>query len=269
MLDKRPVGFIGAGNMASAMIRGLCSSVKNIKISASDPAKNALKNLPAECRVKKTGSNLKLVLSSEVIILAVKPRDAAGALSGAGGAITKKHLLISIAAGITIKKIQALAGMKLPVVRVMPNTPALVGEGACAYAASPQVSPEDIKYTEKFLSSFCGTVIRMNEKKMNAVTAAGGSGPAYFFYAAEGIISGAVKAGLNRKDARELVARTMLGAGKLLLETGEEPALLRKKVTSKGGTTQAALSVLEKNKTAKVFEKAVIAAKKRADEMEA
>ncbi len=266
--DKNAVAFIGAGNMASAIIKCLCASGTGLKISACDTNRSRLNNICKKYRrVKKLKSNREAALRASKIVIAVKPADIEAALEPLKGAITKRHLVISIAAGVTIKRVRSIIGANARVIRVMPNTPALVGEGACGYSAGRNVSAASLSFAEKFMNSFCSVVFKLPEKQLNAVTAVSGSGPAYFFYVAEAVAEAASKMNLNRKKAEKLIAATMAGSGRLMLETGEAPGLLRKKVTSKGGTTAAAAKVLDKSNTGRAFSEAVLAAEKRAREM--
>jgi len=264
MAKKIRIGFIGAGNMARAMIKGLCCC-SLYSISASDPDKKILSRICRDYRVKKIKTNSELALKADIIIIAVKPQVIEKALVPLKNVLAKKHLVVSIAAGVSIGKIQKLLGAGVPVVRVMPNTPALVGEGACGYAVSREVSAARAALAEKILRAFCRVAIRLPESKINTVTALSGSGPAYFFYFAEAMISAAKDAGLDAKTAGLLAAQTMTGSGKMIIETGEEPRLLRKRVTSKGGTTEAAIRFMEKKKTGRIIKAAVMKAKKRAD----
>ena len=266
-MKRTNIGFIGAGNMARAMVKGMCACSKLYRISASDVSKKALNIMCRNSRVKKASSNGALVKKAGTIILAVKPQNIQQALLPLKGTITKKHLIVSIASGVTIKKIQEAVGMKIPVVRVMPNTPALVGEGACGYSASREVTAKDNKFAASLLRTFCRVVIKLPEKDINMVTALSGSGPAYFFYFAEAMADAAVSKGFSRAKASELIAQTLAGSGKLLIESGEKPESLRKKVTSKGGTTEAAIKTMNKMGIKNGIKQGVIAAKKRADRL--
>jgi pyrroline-5-carboxylate reductase len=149
----------------------------------------------------------------------------------------------------------------------MPNTPALVGEGACGYALSSTVTPAQEKQAAAILNTFCKVTFKLAEKEINSVTALSGSGPAYFFYFAEAMLKAAEALGFDRKKAKKLVAQTMIGAGKMIMESADEPAVLRARVTSKGGTTQKAIESMETNGLKDKIGSAVIAAKKRADEL--
>jgi len=205
---------------------------------------------------------------SDYIIIAVKPQVIGDALRSIPQKLIAKKTLISIAAGIKIKKIAETAGIRdIPVIRVMPNTPALTGEGACAYAVSKQVSKKAEKFASKMLSTFCKVCVKVEESELDAVTAISGSGPAYFFYFAEAMLDAADAMGFKRDTAKALIIQTMAGSAELLKATGEEPEKLRAKVTSKGGTTERAIEGMNKNGLKEIIRNSVIAAQKRAEEL--
>jgi len=260
MKNKRiKAGFIGAGNMAQAMMKALKGRADMLAVDI-DVKKQ---DMAAKKYAVKGASSIKeLVSRSNVVILAVKPDDTEFVLWKLAG-ISPKKTVISIAAGISIKKIQSVLG-RVPVIRVMPNTPALVGEGACAYSVSREVKGSS---AEALVRASCKVAIKMDERLINAVTALSGSGPAYFFYIAEAMTAAGSKLGLKANDLRALIGQTMKGAGEMILKSGDMPSALRKKVTSKGGTTERAIAVLEKDGVTGSIKRAVHAAKKRGDEM--
>jgi pyrroline-5-carboxylate reductase len=258
-LKNKAIAFIGAGNMAEALIRGLLAgkTVAPKQIIATDIRADRLELLAGQfgIRIGPAGE-------ADIIVLAVKPQQMSDALAQVAG----KHLLISIAAGIATSRIEKEIGGKPRVVRVMPNTPALVGAGAAALCKGRYASDDDLTTAEAILSAV-GTTVRVEEKLMDAVTALSGSGPAYIFYVTEAMIKAGVRAGLNEELAKKLATQTVFGAAKLLAESDESPAALRQKVTSPGGTTEAALKVMSDRKLAGIFVEAVAAAAQRSREL--
>jgi pyrroline-5-carboxylate reductase len=258
------VGFIGVGNMAKAIIKTMKKS-DDFLISGFDIDKN-FNNVSNELKIKKYKSNVELVRNNEVVFLSVKPHQVNDILSEIRDCL-KNHMIISIAAGISIKKIQTILSKKIPVVRVMPNTPVMAGEGACGYVFSREVTPDMKKNAKNIIKSFCAVSFQVKEKDIDVITSLSGSGPAYFFYVAEAMIDAAKELGFNEKKAEKLIAQTMTGSGKLLLNQNEKPLILRRKVTSKGGTTEAAITVFEKNKLKEIIKDAVFSAYKKAKEL--
>jgi pyrroline-5-carboxylate reductase len=187
-------------------------------------------------------------------------------LSPLKSAATARKLYISIAAGVTTARIESELGGKARVVRVMPNTPALVGAGAAALAKGAHATGDDLATAELILGAV-GIVVRVEERFIDAVTALSGSGPAYIFFVTEAMIKAGVAAGLDEALARKLAVQTVYGAAKLLVESGEDPEALRRKVTSPGGTTEAALKVMSERKLAEIFTEAIKAAEKRSREL--
>lgn len=211
--------------------------------------------------------NNRLVKYSDVIILAVKPKDLEGVLKqevccGVG----PDKLIISIAAGVTTKFIESIVGRDVPVIRVMPNMPGTIGEGISSISAGTAANKEDMDIAREIFSMI-GDVVEVEEKSVDAITAISGSGPAYFFYMMESLIDSAVKLRLDRKIAERLVIKTALGSAKLIESLKADPAELRHKVTSKGGTTEAALKVFNKNKFRSILRDATAAACRRSKEM--
>ncbi len=204
------------------------------------------------------------VVSAEGAIVAVKPGDVADACRALAGAGVGR--VLSIVAGVTIASLEAALGARVPVVRAMPNTPALVGAGAAAIAAGSSASDADLDWAEGLLAAV-GTVVRVPEHLLDAVTGLSGSGPAYVFLVAEALIEGGVLAGLPRDVAVALATQTLAGAGRMLVETGATPEELRAQVTSPGGTTAAGLRALEAAGVRSAFLEAVAAATARSKEL--
>jgi len=267
-MKKIKIGFIGSGNMAKAIMKGLVSSKMktSVELTAYDTETSALVSVKKAFKVKPAASNQELVKTSDVIFLAIKPQVFADVLLPLQPYFTPGKLIISIMAGISVKKIQTAAG-KVPVVRVMPNMPALVGQGACGYCASKEVSKKQMILAEKILDTFNIVKFLLPEKQIDTVTAISGSGPAYFFYFAEAVMEASKELGFDIKAAKKLIAQTMIGAGKVMLESDDTPEVLRQKVTSKGGTTQRALETMENNSMKSIIKDAIKAAKKRSEEL--
>lgn len=235
------VGFLGFGNMGQAIAKGLVATdtLSPSQILAYDVDPDRMANA-ADISAATTPADL--AEKSDTIVLAPKPQDMQSALDSIASHIRKDTLIISIAAGISIAFIQAALGQDSHVARVMPNTPALVGAGAAAFALSDTCTEEDAQQTESIFSAV-GIAERIPESAMDAVTALSGSGPAYYFAFVEAGIKAAISLGLNEDQATRLATQTLYGAALLLNQSGESAATLRERVTSKGGTTAAALGV--------------------------
>ncbi len=267
MLKKR-IAFLGAGNMATALVRGVIEAgvVRPEDIIISDVNKEKLKIKREKLKVKAAENNKEAIKEADIVVLAVKPRDMEGLLKEIKESLDSKKLTISIAAGITTSYIERILEKEVPVIRVMPNTPVAVKEGASAFSVGKYVSQEKEKIAESIFGAV-GKVVKVEESLMDAVTALSGSGPAYIFYIIASLIEAAVSLGLDEKTATTLATQTVLGSAKLLQETGEEPEALKEKVTSKGGTTEAALLVLDEGKLRETLDKALKAAAQRSKEL--
>ncbi len=275
------IGFIGAGNMAEAMISALIrtGAFSPAQILAGDINPERIEYIENTYKIRRFDDNRHIVSSCDIVVLAVKPQQMAGVLndlvdSRAFGRMADRLLVISIAAGLTIESFEKsiYSGKtdseknRMPIVRVMPNTPALVGAGMCAFSANAHATPGDIQMTEKILGAM-GDVMHCDEGKMDAVTAMSGSGPAYCFYFIESMIEAGEKQGLSPEEAFLLTLSTFKGALRLVEVQGEPPADLRRKVTSPGGTTEAAIRVFEDNRLKDIIRSAVAAAARRAGEL--
>jgi pyrroline-5-carboxylate reductase len=261
MSSKLNIGFLGAGKMAAALARGFINAEIAFprEIIASDPHAAARKNFTSEVGAKAVAANAEVAKFANVLILATKPDQVAAALAGISGAFTKNHLLISIAAGVTLAKLEAALPAGARVIRVMPNTPALVGEAASAFAPGKSATAADGELAKKLLSAV-GVAIQVKESLLDAVTGLSGSGPAYVYQFIEALSDGAVASGLPRDIATRLAAQTVLGGAKMVLVTGQHPAALKDQVTSPGGTTIEGLHELEKGKLRATVMSAVRAA---------
>jgi pyrroline-5-carboxylate reductase len=264
------IGFIGGGNMAEAVIRGVIAaklySAPNILVS--DIRSERLDYLASEYKVTAAESNTALVQKADVVVLSVKPQNMDAVLDEIKDAVKKDTLIISIAAGVTTAKIAGVLG-DVSIIRVMPNTPALIGQGASALY-SGKASKEGLGLVLKIFSAVGKAVVVESEELIDAVTAVSGSGPAYFFLMMEEMIKAGQKLGLSHDVAKELVLQTAKGAA-LLAESadvqGETPAELRKKVTSPGGTTEAAIKVFAERKFSELVTDALTSAANRSKEL--
>jgi len=243
MLNK--IVFIGGGNIAEAILKGLSGSglgAENIRVS--DPSKNVRDKLRNLYGVVAESDNKLAVSWGDIIILAVKPDSVDSICREVAGSINGK-LLVSVAAGIRSNSILNLFGPETRVIRVMPNTPALVGEGMSVLALAGEATTDDLEIVKNIFETV-GRAVVVPEKLMDAVTGLSGSGPAYVFLMIEALADGGVKSGLPRDNAMLLAAQTVLGAARMVLETGLHPGVLKDKVASPGGTTIEGLHVLEK-----------------------
>lgn len=256
------IGIIGGGNMGTAIISRTFKKYR-IAVCEQDPARAAVlkKKFRASVMDLKT-----LAQNSDIIILAVKPQDMGSVLSQLKESLTRFPLVISIAAGLSIGYFQKFLGKSVRVIRTMPNMPAQIGEAVTALCKSTRVTEKDLKSAVDIFSCIGQTVI-VDEKWIDSVTAVSGSGPAYLFLFVECFLKAAQKTGLSAQTAQKLVDATLSGSVNLYLQSKQPAGSLRDKVTSKGGTTQAALEVFAANHFEKMFVNAVSAAKARAKEL--
>ena len=263
------IAFIGAGNMGSSLIAGLIAHGHPAeKIWASDHHAEKLLTLKKTFSIHTTTDNQQAVAMCDIVIFAVKPTAFATVATELATSIQKKHpLVISIAAGISIATIQSYLGEPCAIVRCMPNTPALMRQSATGLCANTLVTPATKQLAETILQAVGMTVWVENEKLMDTITALSGSGPAYFFLIMEILQKVAEKAGLAPDMARALITQTALGAATMAKNSPMTLEALRKQVTSPGGTTEKAISVLETQHIADIFSKAFAAAQQRAEEL--
>lgn len=261
------VGVIGCGNMGSALARGMVEAhlLPAGRIVGYDADSAKSRRLARGLKIKSARSAREAAACS-VVLLAVKPQQMGEVLSAIRPFLTHRPLLISIAAGIRTDWIERRAGRGVPVVRVMPNTPALVKKGISAVAAGRSASIRHRAVAERIFGSV-GETVRVREREMDAVTAVSGSGPAYFFYLIEQMEKAGTGLGLPSGTAKKLAAATARGAARLATCSGEDPAALRAKVTSKGGTTEAAFKVFERKGLGNILQEGIRAAARRAKEL--
>lgn len=259
------ISFIGGGNMAQALIGGLISQgLPATRITVSDPVEK-VRSLLAEKEVNVTDDNIAAIKDADIVLFAVKPQVLAGVLKPLQGLLDGK-LVISIVAGAEIATLSTLLGTDR-IVRVMPNTPALVQTGAHGLFANEEVGAEDRELASQVLASTGLTIWINSEAQIDAVTAVSGSGPAYFFYMMESMIRAGKNLGLDEKVATALTLQTALGAAQMAITSSNTPAELRKNVTSPNGTTQAALEVFDRAQISQNIQAALAAAQKRSQEL--
>jgi pyrroline-5-carboxylate reductase len=259
---KTKIGIIGGGNMGGAIIAGIS---KKYAVSVCEQDRKRSRWLKRKYKVT-AGDFEAVVKNAQVIILAVKPQNFDSVLSALRPHITKDQLIISIAAGITCRYIERRLGAKTRVVRTMPNLPAQVGQGITGICPGQIAARHDLILACRIFN-YIGKSIVVEEKWMDAITAVSGSGPAYVFLFIEYLSKAAEALGLEKKLSNELVRQTIKGSLDLFEHQKEEAGVLRERVTSKGGTTQAAMDVFKKHNVEKIFQAALKAAKKRAKEL--
>ena len=272
MLKNKRIGFIGGGNMAEAIIKGMLSSstISGSNIFVSEPNKSRQTFLISEYKIKVMKDNLDLVKKTDVLIVAVKPQIIRQVLKDVAEHITAQKLVISVAAGVPISQIEkALSNgkkKKLSIVRTMPNTPSVVQEGVTAITVGEGVGKSDLKISHEIFQSV-GRTVEVPEDQIDAVTGLSGSGPAFIFMIIEALSDAGVKMGLSRNVSNELTIQTVLGSALLVRETGTSPGELKNRVTSPGGTTIAGLHALEKGSLRATLMNAVEKATLRSKEL--
>ncbi|NLI12870.1 pyrroline-5-carboxylate reductase [Pelotomaculum propionicicum] len=266
-LKGQKIGFLGGGAMGEALLTGLVrTGLAPSALYVSDISAPRLDYLKQKLGVNITTDNVAMVQEVDIVILAVKPHLAADVLKNVAAAVRPGQTFISIAAGITTGLIESYLEGRIPVVRVMPNTPCLVGEGASAVSAGKYAAEDNVAMALAVFGA-AGKAVEVPETLLDCVTGLSGSGPAYMYMILEGFIDGAVHLGLPRQVARELMAQTMLGAARMVLDSDEHLGKLRDQVTTPGGTTIAGLFAMEEGALRSVLMKTVAAAAQRSREL--
>ncbi|MFL5321744.1 MAG: pyrroline-5-carboxylate reductase [Myxococcaceae bacterium] len=267
-MKGQKIAFLGAGNMAEALIKGLLASgtANPEDITATGRRSERLEPLAKAYGVKTSLDNLAAARDADVIVLSVKPQAMGKLLTQVAPAIDHRKLVISVAAGVPIAALERKLGAGSRIIRAMPNTPALVGAGACAIAAGESATAEDLQLATALFKAV-GVCVTTEENLLDAVTGLSGSGPAYIFLIIEALSDAGVKVGLPRYTALELAAQTVLGSAKLLIDTGTHPGSLKDAVTSPGGTAIAGLHTLEAGGLRTTLINAVESATRRAKEL--
>jgi len=267
--DKVPrLGFLGAGKMATALARGWIAAglTRTECMMASDPLAEARQAFTAASGARASSDNEEVVTGSEVLVLAVKPQVMGPLLAEIRPAITNRHLIVSIAAGISLQNLAAGLGVGCRLIRVMPNTPCIVGSSASGYSPGATATGQDIALVDRLLKAV-GLAFQLPESLLDAVTGLSGSGPAFVYVVIDALSDGGVRMGLPRDVAAALAAQTVLGAAKMVLETGLHPGVLKDMVASPGGTTIAGLHALERAGLRAALIDAVEAATRRSVEL--
>jgi pyrroline-5-carboxylate reductase len=266
-LASKTIGFLGAGNMAEALIRGLLHGGQPAQlILASAPRRDRLDEIVGLYDIVTTTDNREVARKSDILVLSVKPQILERVLREVATEVRPGTLVVSVAAGISTATIEALLSEQARVVRSMPNTPALVRAGATAISAGRHATEDDL-HLAKALFDAVGLTVALDESQLDAVTGLSGSGPAYIFLILEALADAGVKVGLSRRNAQRLAAQTVMGSAKLLLETDEHPGRLKDMVTSPGGTAIAGLHTLEQGGLRTTLINAVETATLRAREL--
>lgn len=268
MPNKQKTVVFGIGAMGSALVKGWISSklMKASDITAVDVDAAKLKKTAAQLGIKAQIDVPKALNGASLVLLAVKPQQMKDLLARSGALIPKKAMIVSIAAGVSTEQIERSLPQGCPVVRVMPNTPALLGVGMAAVAGGRRAKPAHVKQVLALFGAV-GRAVRVREDQMDLVTAVSGSGPAYIYHMVEAMTESAVEGGLSAEVAHLLVAQTVLGAARMVLETGKSPTDLRVQVTSPGGTTQAALTKMAERGFRETVHAAIEAATQRGAEL--
>ena len=258
---EKELGIIGIGKIGSALVRRFVNTktVKNDSIIIYDINEKRLKDVSEELNVEMASDNLELVKRSRCILVALIPQVINKVLSEISKVISEDQILISIAAGVSLEKISKIINKPIALIRIMTNTPAIIGAAATAIASNEFVNEKDLIFTKKLFKSV-GLVVELDEMHLDAVTGLSGSGPAYIFIIIEALADGGVKMGLPRDISQKLAAHTVMGSAKLLLETGKHPGELKDMVATPGGTTITAIHEIESAKLRATLIRAVEAA---------
>ncbi|MED4584042.1 pyrroline-5-carboxylate reductase [Brevibacillus choshinensis] len=263
------IGFLGAGSIVEAMLSGILKkglfSANRVYVTNRSNSER-LDLLTETYGVNTTHEKMDVIKAADILILAMKPKDSAEALKELAGSVHPGQLVISVIAGVSTTLIGEWLGVNCPIIRTMPNTSSAVGLSATGLAANQFVTEDQLLLATRLFEAI-GTVYTVAEEELDIVTGLSGSGPAYIYYLVEAMMGAGATAGLDREMARQLTLQTLLGAAHMLMDTREEPALLRKKVTSPGGTTQAGLEVLESYQFQEAVTSAILRATERSREM--
>ena len=264
------IGVLGAGNAAEGIVHGILRSsvLFDDRLIASDPVEARRRVFADRFNITVTDDNRALVKNSYILLLAVKPQQYVEVCHGFADLVEEEHLIVSIMAGVSTQSVEAqFPRIKARVVRAMPNLPAHVGAGMAAVCKGRHAQEVDLLRAQRIFDAGGRTIVVANEADMDAVTAVSGTGPAYFYFFVEALTSAGEKAGLSRQQAYLLAKQACFGAARMMLESGEPPNVLREKVTSAGGTTQAAMEFMAENHVIEHFQGAVLAAWKRSREL--
>ncbi len=266
----REIGVIGAGNAAEGIVHGIVRNTLLFadRIIASDPSEARRRLFAERFNIAVTQDNRAVVAESDIIILAVKPQQYVEMCRGIADLISDDHLIVSIMAGVSTRAIEGMfTGRRARVVRAMPNLPIHVGAGMAGVCKGQFAQEVDLLRAQRIFEAGGRCIVIGDESQMDAVTAVSGSGPAYFYYFAEALIEAGQRAGLSRQQSEILAKQSCLGAARMMLESGESPQVLREKVTSPGGTTQAAIETMTRHHVFEHICEGILAAWKRGQEL--
>ncbi len=267
-MDKK-IAFIGAGSMAEAIISGLIQSQiidKQQIIVTNRNNRQRISYLKEKYQIISMQNKQQLMEQADIILLATKPCDMEQAIASVQPYMRDNHLILSVTAGMSTKRIERWIGLKIPVIRAMPNTSASIGYSATALCIGAYATTEHLQIAEQLFNTI-GTTVQVNEAEMHMVTGISGSGPAYIYYLIEAMEQVAVEAGMSSATAKQLIHQTLLGAGKMLNQTNESATELRKKITSPAGTTEAGIQTLEQNHFQQMIKNCIYAARDRSIEL--
>jgi pyrroline-5-carboxylate reductase len=269
MKDQPPrLGFLGAGQMATALARGWLEAhlLSSDRTLASDPWQPARHAFQQQTGIRCGGDNRAVVEASDVLVLAIKPQNMPEIVHDIASVIQPRHLVLSIVTGVSLRQLGEAFGAACRAVRIVPNTPCLVGTSASAFAGNDHATEADLQLVERLFNSV-GLALRLEERLLDAVTGLSASGPAFVYVVIEALSDGGVRMGLPRPVATQLAAQTVLGAARMVLQTGQHTGVLRDQVASPGGTTIAGLHALERGGLRAALMNAVEAASLRAAEL--
>lgn len=269
VLTSKRIGFLGAGSIAEALVRGMLSAELVTPpqiVVANRHRPERLAELGARWGIETSADRRKVTAEADILIIACKPKDVASLLGEVGGATRSGQVLLSVAAGVATRTIADLVRPGVQIVRSMPNTSSLVRESATAICAGPGTGADAMAMARAILEGV-GQVVEVEERLLDAVTGLSGTGPAYIYYMMEALVEAGVAVGLPPETAASLARQTIVGAARMLAETGEDPAVLRQQVTSPGGTTMAAMQVLQELGFRQTVVRAVCRATERAGEL--
>jgi pyrroline-5-carboxylate reductase len=266
--SKDRIGIIGTGKMGEALVSGLIRSklADGTSLRASEAVPQRREYITKKYGIPCLPDNKEVVEKSDIVVLAVQPKDMKAVLDSIRDSLTLQHLLVSIAAGVSLEYISKILEKRVPIIRAMPNNPCMVGEGMIALAPTSNVSEKSLQTAKRIFSSIGRTMV-IDERYFDAITGLSGSGPAYVYLVIEALADGGVKAGIPKDVAVELAAQTVLGSARMVLETHEHPAKLRDMVVTPGGTTISGIMELEEGKVRAAFMSAVEKAAQRAREL--
>ncbi|RFU62310.1 pyrroline-5-carboxylate reductase [Peribacillus saganii] len=265
----KKIAFIGGGSMSEAMVSGIIAQglVDRSQIFITNRSdQDRLSYLSNLYGITASANLEKTIKGADIVVLAVKPKDVAAAMTAAGSYLKEGMLVVSVAAGVDLNSLETLAGKKLPIIRAMPNTSAAVGKSATAVAVNKYADKSHLEKAREMFETI-GLVAVVEEEQLNAVTGLSGSGPAYIYYLVEAMEQSAEEIGLEKETAKQLIIQTIIGAADMLSQSPKTPAALRREVTSPGGTTEAGIKVLENHNVKEALVSCIVKATEQANKL--